>query len=351
VMELLQNSKWKPLTAYALGAYLYPKAPNGYAYLCTVAGVSGANEPTWPTAINAIVSSGSATFKCAQNLTLDSPFMIGLVDGIVRMVISSVLIADATITDAKIKTLSADKLFAASGTIANAIIGTGHITNAMIDNIIQSASYVTGVSGWKINKAGAVEFNGGTFRGAVTFGIGSSGYANITDAPVIPDMTAFSSWVKPSTTLIDGNKIYTGDAYVDTLQIKGQAVTFPVGAYLVTKADFAAAWVPSELIRVTVASGGYPNIINFAFAFSGEQTVIYLCRGTTSNIILQVGAGSGESIYSTFAYTFYDAAPPAGNNDYILMVATGVSGAYYPGLGYVGSVFGNISLTALEAKR
>jgi len=35
-------------------------------------------------------------------------------------------------------------------------------------------------------------------------------------------------WVRPNTTLINGNKIYTGDAYVDTLQIKGQAITIPV---------------------------------------------------------------------------------------------------------------------------
>lgn len=34
-------------------------------------------------------------------------------------------------------------------------------------------------------------------------------------------------WVRPNTTLIDGNRIYTGDAYVDTLQIRGNAVTVP----------------------------------------------------------------------------------------------------------------------------
>lgn len=34
-------------------------------------------------------------------------------------------------------------------------------------------------------------------------------------------------WTRPETTLIDGNKIFTGDAYVDTLQIKGHAVTVP----------------------------------------------------------------------------------------------------------------------------
>jgi hypothetical protein len=44
--------------------------------------------------------------------------------------------------------------------------------------------------------------------------------------------TTVTNWTKPGYTLINGNQIYTGDAYVDTLQIKGQAVTFPVARTL-----------------------------------------------------------------------------------------------------------------------
>lgn len=39
-----------------------------------------------------------------------------------------------------------------------------------------------------------------------------------------------NDWIRPATTLINGNKIYTGDAYVDTLQIRGNAVTVPTFA-------------------------------------------------------------------------------------------------------------------------
>ncbi|CBV42517.1 hypothetical protein [Halomonas elongata] len=39
------------------------------------------------------------------------------------------------------------------------------------------------------------------------------------------------NWTRPNSTLIDGNKIYTGDAYVDTLQIKGNAITVPAATY------------------------------------------------------------------------------------------------------------------------
>ncbi|MDT8895632.1 hypothetical protein RSO41_13320 [Halomonas sp. I1] len=39
-----------------------------------------------------------------------------------------------------------------------------------------------------------------------------------------------NDWTRPGSTLINGNKISTADAYVDTLQIKGRAVTFPAGS-------------------------------------------------------------------------------------------------------------------------
>lgn len=44
--------------------------------------------------------------------------------------------------------------------ISQALIGTGWITNAMIGNYIQSNDYVPGVQGWRLDKAGQMEFNG-----------------------------------------------------------------------------------------------------------------------------------------------------------------------------------------------
>lgn len=44
--------------------------------------------------------------------------------------------------------------------ISQALIGTGWITNAMIGNYIQSNDYVPGVQGWRLDKAGQLEFNG-----------------------------------------------------------------------------------------------------------------------------------------------------------------------------------------------
>lgn len=56
---------WQPGTSYDVNVQVYPlRAPNGFYYLCTVAGVTGSVEPTWPTTINATVTDGSCTWKC-----------------------------------------------------------------------------------------------------------------------------------------------------------------------------------------------------------------------------------------------------------------------------------------------
>ncbi|HEY0960910.1 MAG TPA: hypothetical protein VGE69_00960 [Pseudomonadales bacterium] len=88
----------------------------------------------------------------------DLPFIIGTVNGVSKIALNAAtFIPDATITNAKIQTLAADKIFAASGTIANALIGSAHITDAMIGNTIQSTSYNPNAGiGWQLNKAGGI---------------------------------------------------------------------------------------------------------------------------------------------------------------------------------------------------
>jgi len=52
----------------------------------------------------------------------------------------------------------------------NVMIAQGSIDNAKIGNIIQSANYVAGSAGWKIDKTGQMEMNNATFRGSITSG-------------------------------------------------------------------------------------------------------------------------------------------------------------------------------------
>jgi len=41
---------------------------NGYQYICTVAGTSGTSQPSWPTTIGSTVPDGSVTWQCFQPL-------------------------------------------------------------------------------------------------------------------------------------------------------------------------------------------------------------------------------------------------------------------------------------------
>ena len=354
VLELLLNSKWKANTTYGSGSYVYPTRPNGYAYKVTTAGTSGATEPTWPTSVGGTVSDNGTVFTCDTDLVLDSPFMIGLVNGIVRMVIRDVLIGDATITNAKIQTLAADKIFATTGTIAAALIGSGHIDNAMIANIIQSSNFVTGSAGWRINKAGNCEFNGGTFRGAVVFQSGSSGYTNLSDKPTslasinsaestkltgiaagatvgAPSgtlvgstaattvesnastaITRVNAWVKPGYTLINGNQIYTGDAYVDTLQIQGEAVTLVSGASLTSPINTTSATFIDSGVQVAVTvPSTIPNMPIMLMAHARGDAVTSMGGGTACEVKItrngvDITGGAAVTIAYDFEQTGYD---------------------------------------------
>ena len=94
------------------------------------------------------------------------PFIIGNVDGLPRIVLNAATyIPDATITNAKIDTVTADKIYVNSGTIADVIIGSADISNAMIGNVIQSTTFnPTAGIGWKLDKAGTFEAASITIR-------------------------------------------------------------------------------------------------------------------------------------------------------------------------------------------
>jgi len=58
------DSPWEASTAYILGDYVWPTTFNGYRYVCTTAGTSGASEPTWPTTLGDTVNDGSVVWTC-----------------------------------------------------------------------------------------------------------------------------------------------------------------------------------------------------------------------------------------------------------------------------------------------
>ena len=55
---------WVALTAYAEGALVGPVTPNGYYYICSDAGTTGAAAPVWPTTVDATVDDGTVEWTC-----------------------------------------------------------------------------------------------------------------------------------------------------------------------------------------------------------------------------------------------------------------------------------------------
>jgi len=60
-------SDWAASTAYSLGDFRAPTTDNGYWYEVTVAGTSGASEPTWPTTPGDTVDDGTVTWTCREH--------------------------------------------------------------------------------------------------------------------------------------------------------------------------------------------------------------------------------------------------------------------------------------------
>jgi hypothetical protein len=160
----------------------------------------------------------------------DGPFT-----GPYAVFMNTAYINQATITSAMIEDLRADKLtIPGTASIWDAIITQGKITNAYIDDIIQSTVYTPGSVGWIINKNGYAEFQNIKARGdieATSLGANKAvGTANIIDAAV------------------------------DTLQIKGQAVTIPIASATgVITLPTAGAWV--EIGSVTIDAMGNQIVV------------------------------------------------------------------------------------------
>lgn len=60
--------KWVAATAKVVGNEVIPNTVNNYTYRCTIAGTTGASEPTWPTTIGLTVTDGGVTWECVRSL-------------------------------------------------------------------------------------------------------------------------------------------------------------------------------------------------------------------------------------------------------------------------------------------
>ena len=65
------GATWEPSKTYSVGDIVHPATQvsyKGFVYICTGAGVSGADEPSWwtDTQSGGVGSSGTATFSAQQ---------------------------------------------------------------------------------------------------------------------------------------------------------------------------------------------------------------------------------------------------------------------------------------------
>ena len=114
----------------------------------------------------------------------------------------------------------------------NAMIANGSIDNAKIGNIIQSANYVAGSAGWKIDKTGQMEMNNATFRGALSAATGtfagSLSAATGTFAGALSAATgSFAGSLSAATGTFRGALTAEAIDAVNTINIAGNAITVP----------------------------------------------------------------------------------------------------------------------------
>jgi len=245
---------------------------------------------------------------------------------------SGAYIQDGTIDNAKIGLAAIKEANIDDLSVSSAKIADGSITSLKIGNVLQSDNFGSNGTGWRILRSGQAEFNNGIFRGNVYVesgtiasnvtidGLGAFAYKSSlfydevsgtkpptdadntgsntsadtnalagTAATTVRDQAAnagattarVNSWVRPNSTLIDGNKIFTGDAYVDTLQIKGNAVTVPAGGRRPNYTSTNNSWK-------TIASFTYDHEEDFAI---GGLVTAYITMYMNNSATTQTSYG------------------------------------------------------------
>ena len=287
------------------------------------------------------------TFAVGDPNNLDYyPFIIDA--GVVY--IDTAMIADASIQEGQLGAISVGKLTKNDGTPITTVGGLLRADAIDADSLnvnsaatftgdVYSTSYSAGLTGWAILQNGTIEFNEGFYRGPVEFGnvTGSDKPAN--NADVTGSNTAYDTsnvggtaattvrdnawrgdwandsvnyWTRPGQTLIDGNKIYTGDAYVDTLQLKGQAVTIPVSSYVAGDAvtsenswtTVASVWIDPEGAAIDVVGVVSVDAYSTDYASSPNEDVSVVAQASlevqgrllfNGAVVYTFGIGSGSA--------------------------------------------------------
>lgn len=284
VRDALTATEWTASTNYQSFAVVAPTTAQFIdgveaRFQTTLGGTSGATEPDWTTvtAFGGTVSDGTVTWEAIEVGRV--PFITGTINGQPTVFMHGAAILDLTVRDQAVENLNATKLFATTGTIAEAIIGNLEVTNAMIDKILQSTTLdlANGV-GWRIDKDGQIEAAAITIRdnsGNVILTSGRQFDSSVVDVLNATNASQFVSSGNKITASNIGNfmtslavqEAYLADASVGTIKIQGQAVTFPVSSYSsgTLTMDGFSGW--ETVASVTISSTGAPIDVNAVVQF------------------------------------------------------------------------------------
>jgi len=169
-----------------------------------------------------------------------------------KVLMDAAYIHNLTVTSAQVENLAADKLTSFNAAFVNAKMGDGWIGNAQIGQVIESANYMPGASGWHWNKDGSFECHSGYFRGDI--------YS--ANAYVRGDIEATS---------IKANVVNA----IDTLMIKGGAIVITASYYNASKREISyktssgyGGWgtVSTKAIGISHSTSTSVVLIDCAFA-------------------------------------------------------------------------------------
>jgi hypothetical protein len=216
------------------------------------------------------------------------------------------------IPNANIGEITADKItvtgLAGVSTIAEVIIGEGHIDNLMIGNEIRSTTFdPTAGVGWRMQKDGAIEAAQFTLRDS--------------DGAII--LTAGGT--------MDG--AYITNLSVDTLKIAGNAVTVPyfsegTGGTVVTNVWTTVLSIAVDWGAVTPQAALVVGAANFVPGGSGTNSLAIRFRqsssgGTLGNMATSVASGFATQLTSSAVFT-----PISATETYELQVFKDSSSTY-----------------------
>ena len=190
VISLL-TKKWEASYDYAIDDVVIPnpaKETGLWYKVTTDGGSSDTDEPIWPTSVSGTVVDGGITWTAIAAPTELVPFVVGEVGGSPAVIMNTVFIGDATITNAKIGSVAADKVTTGS-LVATVDVTTGAIKGGQTDFDTGSGFFLGKSSGdfkFSIGNSGGnkIVWDGTnlTITGSVTVTSGSIDFANVTGA-------------------------------------------------------------------------------------------------------------------------------------------------------------------------